>query len=68
METATVPANIAEWLTVSEVARALGVSSSMAHKMSDDLVTFTVRSGRLYDPADVERMRRERETRKRNVS
>jgi len=58
-------AEIRDWLTVSQAARILGLSSSRVHQLGvrQEIAARTTPLGRLFDPADVERYRKEREQR-----
>lgn len=62
-------ANIANWLSLAQAARQLGVTRQAVDmfcwKGKLDYVTTPL--GRLIDPASVERLARERETRKRGA-
>ena len=50
---------IAEYLTGSETARALGVSHKTVNEWADDgrIESVTTKLGRLYNPESVERLR-----------
>lgn len=52
------PADLAEWMTTGQVARALGVSSTRVRQLSDEgrIAHLSTALGKLYDPAAVEAM------------
>lgn len=67
MEHTTNLAGISDWLRRSEAARVLGISAGMVDVLvrSGRLHFIPTRAGRLIDPDDLERLRRERQAKAR---